>query len=122
MHVDDVVLPETEDAAQGFPKLDAPGKARLRSVRIYRLTLADANDMRLLSGAGNIRRDDVDLVSVPPRLSGEEVHVLADSAEMRIVVLGDERDAQRPRVLDMRRRQRASRHQLQPARMRQFTR
>ena len=47
------------------------------------------------SRARDVRRDDVDVVSAPTRFAGEEVDVLADAAEVRIVVLRDQRDAQR---------------------------
>ena len=50
------------------------------------------------SAPGNVRRDDVDVMAAAPRLAREEMHVLADPAEVRIVVLRDQRDAERPLV------------------------
>ena len=54
------------------------------------------------SRARNVRRDDVDVMPAPACLAGEEVHVLADAAEVRIVVLRDQRDAQRALVVRVR--------------------
>ena len=54
--------------------------------------------MRLLLSAGNVRRDDVDVMPATTCLAREEVHVLADAAQVRIVVLRDQRDAERPLV------------------------
>jgi hypothetical protein len=48
--------------------------------------------------------------------------VLADAAEVRIVVLRDEGDAERTRVLIARHWERTRRHQLDSARVRQLTR
>ena len=50
------------------------------------------------SAPGNVRRDDVDVMPATARFAREEMHVLADPAQVRIVVLGDQRDAQRPLV------------------------
>jgi hypothetical protein len=41
-----------------------------------------------------VRRDDVDVMSTTPRFAREEVYVLADAPEMRIVVLRDEGDSE----------------------------
>jgi hypothetical protein len=59
----------------------------------------EANDVRLLFGAGNVRRDDVHVVPATTSFAREEMHVLADAAEMRIVVLGHQRNAQRSLVV-----------------------
>ena len=112
MHVNDVVLPETEHAAKFFPQLKAPREARLRSVGVDRLALPDANDMELVTRARNVRGDDVDVMPVPTRLAGEEVHVLADPAEVWIVVLGDKCDSERTRMLHVSHRERSRWHQL----------
>jgi hypothetical protein len=42
-----------------------------------------------------VRRDDVDVVSATARFAREEMDVLANATQMRIVVLGHQRDAQR---------------------------
>jgi hypothetical protein len=42
-----------------------------------------------------VRRNDVDVVAATARFAREEMDVLADTAQMRIVVLGHQRDAQR---------------------------
>ena len=48
---------------------------------------------RITSGESSrtreIRRDDVDVMAAKPRLTREKMNVLADAAEVRIVVLGD---------------------------------
>src|SRR3954468_9066937 len=109
--VDYVVLAETENASQVLSQLQPPGKSGLRAVCIDRLALTDPDYMGLGPGAGNIRRDDVDVMSVAPRFSREEMNVLADAAKMRIVVLRNECDAERTRMLDPRHRQGSSGHQ-----------
>jgi len=103
--VNDVVLPQTEDSLQILAQLESPRKSRLRSVGIDRLASADAHDVRLVARAGDVRRDDVDLMPISPRFAGKEVHVLADSAEVRIVILGNEGDSEGPCVLDARHRE-----------------
>src|SRR5205085_7223468 len=95
VHVYDVVIAQTQNATQRLAQLEAPGESRLRTIGVNRLALADADDVRLRSGAGNVRRDDVDLVAEATRFAREEVDVLADTAEVRIVVLGHQCDAQR---------------------------
>jgi hypothetical protein len=104
VHVDDVILPKAEDALEMLPQLEPPGEAGLGAIRVYRLAFSNSNYMRLWSRAGNIRRDDINLVSIPTRLAREEVDVLTDPAEVRIIVFGDQRDPQRPRVLYARHR------------------
>jgi len=96
MDVNDVVLAKTEDTSQRLAQLEAPGESRLRAIRINGLALSDAHDVRLRPRAGNVGRDDIHLVSEAARFAGEEVDVLADAAEVRVVILGDECDAQRP--------------------------
>jgi hypothetical protein len=59
--------------------------------------MADPDDVRSAVGPGDIRRDHVDVVSTAASFAGKEVHVLADPAEVRIVVLGNYRDAKRSR-------------------------
>lgn len=92
MNVDYVVLPKTKDLAQLLSQLESPRKARLRSIGVNRLTLADANDVHLVARARNVRRDYVDLVTVTARFAREEMNVLADAAQVRVVILGDECD------------------------------
>src|SRR5207253_1762236 len=90
VNVNDVVLPQAKNALQVLSELESPGKSCLRSVRINRLTLADANDVHLGPSARNLRGDDVDLMPVTSRLTREEVYVLADSTQVRVVVLRHE--------------------------------
>ena len=93
MDVNDVVLSEAEYPSQVLSQLESPRESRLRSIGVHRLALADANDVWLVPRARNVRRNDVDVVAVAARLAGEEVHVLADAAEVGIVVLRHQRDA-----------------------------
>jgi hypothetical protein len=50
--------------------------------------------VRLRLCSPDTRRDDVDVMPAPARFTCEEVHVLTDAAEMRIVVLRHQRDAE----------------------------
>ena len=121
MNVNDVVLPQAEYAAQIFSELEPPREARLRSVGVDRLALPDANDMELVARARNVRGDDVDVMPVATRLAGEEVHVLADPAEVRVVVLGDKCDPERTRMLHVSHRERSRWHQLNAASVAELT-
>jgi hypothetical protein len=61
-------------------------------------------------------------MAVPPRLARKEVHMLADAAQVRIVILRYQGDSERARVLHVRHWQRRSRHQLHvPARDTELT-
>ncbi len=94
MDVDDVVLPVAEDSPHLLPERHADRDARLRAVGVDRLAASDADDSALVPRSRDVRRDDVDVVSALARFLREEVDVLADAAEVRIVVLRNERDAQ----------------------------
>jgi hypothetical protein len=77
----------------------------LGAVGIYRLAATQPDDVRLFLGPRNMGRDDVDVMAAAAGLAGEEVDVLADPAEVRIVVLRDQRNTQRPLVaLELERR------------------
>jgi hypothetical protein len=102
VHVDDVVVSAVQHLSHLTAQSQSDGDARLRSVRVHRLASTEANDVRLRLGAGNVRRDDVDVMSAPAGLPGEEVHVLAHAAEVGIIVLRDQRDAQGPLVVRVR--------------------
>jgi hypothetical protein len=115
MNVNDVVLAEAENAPQVFSELEPPREARLRSIGVDRLTLPDAYDVGLVTRARDVRGDNVDVMSVAARFAGDDVHVLADAAEVRIVVLGDERDSERTRMLHVCHRERSRWHQLNAA-------
>src|SRR2546423_6150792 len=121
MYVNDVVLAQTEHPLQIFSQLPAPCKSRLRSVGVYRLALPNPNDVGLVPRARNVGRDDVHLMSVSPRFAREEVDVLADAAQVWVVVLCDERDSERTRSADASHRQRSCRHQLEAARVAELT-
>jgi len=101
MEVNDVVLAKAENAAQVFSELESPGESGLRPVRVHGLALADSDDVLLGPGTRDVRGDDVDLMAVASRLAREEVNVLADAAEVWIVVLGNEGDTKRPCVLNV---------------------
>ena len=75
--------------------------------------------MRMTCGSYRARHvggDDVDLMSVSARFAREEMHVLADATEMRIVVLGDERDPERFCEISSCRRKGRSWNEIQDAR------
>jgi hypothetical protein len=42
----------------------------------------------------DVRRDDIDVMSATTGLASEEMHVLADTPEVRIVVLRHQRNAE----------------------------
>jgi hypothetical protein len=54
--------------------------------------------VRLLLGARNVRRDDVDVMTATTGLAGKKMNVLADPAKMRVVVLRHQRNPQRALV------------------------
>ena len=98
MHVHDVVPSLAQHAAHVAAEIPAERDPRLRAVGVHRLAAAEPNDVRLRLGARDVRRDDVDVMTAAARLAREEMDVLADAAQVRIVVLGDQRDAKRPLV------------------------
>jgi hypothetical protein len=98
MDVNDVVFSLAQNAAQVTAQVPTQRDASLRSIRVNRLAAADADDVRLLFSAGNVRRDHVDMMAAAARLASEKVDVLANAAQVGIVVLGHQRDAQRPLV------------------------
>src|SRR5207237_1845153 len=81
VYVNDVVLAETENALEVFAQLEAPGESSLRAIGVDRLAFTDAHYVLLGTRARNVRRDDVDLMSVAPSLTGKKVQVLADAPE-----------------------------------------
>ena len=86
---------------QRFSNLLAEGhsdcESRLRAVEINRLARADAYYVRLFLRAVQTRRYDIHMMTKPACLARKEMHVLADSAKMRVVVLGNECNPERPR-------------------------
>jgi hypothetical protein len=94
MDVDDVVLAVPKHAPHVAPKMPAKGDARLGAVGVHRLASADADDVRLLLGARDVRRDHIDVVATPAGFTGKKMDVLADAAEVRIVILRHQRDTQ----------------------------
>src|SRR6476469_1136289 len=70
-------------ASQRAPDRDT----RQRAIAVDGDTPPDANDIRRIDRAGKIRGDDVDVMAAKPRLTREKMNVLADSAEVRIVIL-----------------------------------
>ena len=99
VHVDDVILTTMQRPPKLFAHRHAECYSCLRSVEVNRLAMANPHHVRLILGTLEARGDDVNLMSPAASLSGEEMDVLADATEMRIVVLGNERDSQRPREL-----------------------
>ena len=98
MHVNDVVAAFAQNSPDIAAQIPAERNACLRSVRVDGLAPADADDVRLLLSARNVRCDDVDMVPATPRFSREKMNVLANPAQMRVVVLRHQRDAERSRV------------------------
>ena len=93
--MNDVVLASLERSSQLSSQTEPDCNSRLRAVAIDRLAAPKPNDVRLRLRTRNVGGDDVDVMAAPPRFAREEVHMLADATEMRIVVLGDERNAKR---------------------------
>jgi hypothetical protein len=87
MDVHDVICALPQDiahlASQRVPDRDA----RQRAIAVDGNTPPDANDIRRVDGSGEIGGDDVDVMAAKPRLAREKMNVLADSAEVRIVIL-----------------------------------
>ena len=115
MHVNDVVLAFRKDLPELATESDAERHTRLRAVRVDGLAMSHSNDVRLGGAALDVRRDYVDVMTEPSRLAREEVNMLDDSAKMRIVVFGYERDAKRARKRRLRRYERRSRSELELA-------
>ena len=95
MDVNDVVAALLQHPADFLSEVPAEGDSRLRSVAVDRLAATDADDVRLLLGARNVRGDDVDMMSAATSLAGEEMNVFADPTQVRVVVLRDQRNPQR---------------------------
>lgn len=91
VNVNDVILPARENLPELPRKPEPESHPRLRSICVYRLTSTDADQVRLPGPAFDVRRNDIDVMSEPSRLTREEVYVLDNAAKVRIVVLGDER-------------------------------
>ena len=118
MDMHDVVLSAPQHVSQLLAEVEPDGHPRLRAVEVDRLARADADDVRLGVGAFEVRRDDVDVMTEPARFAREEMDVLADAAEVRIVVLGDERDTEWTRETAAPRGSAGGRRQIQIARAR----
>ena len=100
-------------APQRFPNVTAESppnsKACVRSVCVERDTSTETNHAWFVVCAIEVRRDDVDVVTSRARLPGEEVHMLADPSNVRVVVLRHQRDAERSKPGHPRLRQRVVR-------------
>ena len=93
MNVHDIVLSAPENLLELLLEIQADSKAGMRSVNEHRLTATQPDDVRIVRAALDVRRDDVYVMSKTPRFTRKEVDVLADPAEVRVVVLGYECDA-----------------------------
>ena len=89
MDVDDVVVSTVQHLSHLSAQAESDGDPCLGSVRVHGLASTEPDDVRLRLGPGNVGRDDVDVMPAPARFPGEEVHVLAHAAEVRIVILRD---------------------------------
>jgi len=90
--MNDVISSFPQHSPQFAPKIPTERDSRLRSVGVDRLAPADPNDVRLGFRPRNVGRNDVHMVPTPARLASEKVHVLADTPEVGIVVLRDQRN------------------------------
>jgi hypothetical protein len=95
MDVYDIVPAAAQNVTQLSPQSEANGDAGLRSIAVDRLTAPETDDVRLLLGTRNVRGDDVDVMSAPASFARKEMDVLANAAEVRVVVLRDESDPER---------------------------
>jgi hypothetical protein len=93
--VNDVVPATTQHFTHLPSQAEANRDPRLRSVAVNGLTAAKPDDVRLFLRARNVRGDDIDVMTAPARLASKEMHVLTNAAEVRIVILRHQRDAQR---------------------------
>ena len=98
MHVHDVVTAFTENPPHIAAQIPTQRNARLRSVRIHRLASAHADYVRLRFGSRDVRRDDIDVVAAAPRFPREKMHVLANPAQVGVVILRHQGDAERSRI------------------------
>jgi hypothetical protein len=92
MDVHNVVRALCEETSHLPTETAADRDARERPVAVHRNALPDANHVRDVTRAREIRGDYVDVMSAEACFTREEMHVLADTAQVRIVVLGDLRD------------------------------
>ena len=90
----DVVLSARKDLLELPRESNTDGHSCLRSIRVNRLASSETNDVRRFSPALDIRGDDVYMMAKLPRFAGEEMHMLYDSTQMRVVVLGDDSNAE----------------------------
>jgi len=70
-------------------------EARLRPVCVNRLAPSDADNTALRQRSREVGCNDIDVMAELARLARKKVHVLADPAEVRIVVFRHDRYAQR---------------------------
>ncbi len=113
MNVDDIVIALSECAPEFFSEGDADSYSSLRAVRENNLAPANPDDMRLRRLAAHVRSDDVHMMTEPAGFTREEVNVLADATEMRIVVLRYQRDSERTRECGSSYRQRGCRYKVE---------
>src|SRR4051812_1982050 len=92
MDMHNVVAAAAENVTHLSPQSHANRDASLRSIAVDWLAPADPDYVRLLLRAGDVGGDDVHMVAAAASLAREEVHVLADPPEVRIVILRDQGD------------------------------
>jgi hypothetical protein len=103
--VNDVVPALAKHATHVAPQMPTQRDAGLGAVGIHRLAATQPDDVRLFLRPWNMRRNDVDVMAAPAGLASKEVDVLADAAKVRVVVLRNQRNTQRPLVaLELERR------------------
>ena len=93
----DIVFTASQRLANVAAQPPSDGQASVRSVRVEGDTSTETDNPWFVVCAVQVRRDDVDVMTARARFLGEEVHVLADPSNVRVVVLlRHERDAERP--------------------------
>src|SRR5690242_16483236 len=113
MNVNDVILSAPEDLLELFLEIDADRESSVGAMNENWLAAPQSNDVRIGGAAFDGRRDDVDVMTEAAGLARKEVHMLANAAEMRIVILGDQCNPERPRECRRLSRQRRCREQVE---------
>jgi hypothetical protein len=93
VNVNDVIVSSPQDLTKLFPQRKADGYSPLRAVGPDGLTVSNSNHVRLGAGTGHVGGDDVHVMTKPTGFASEEVHMFANAAEVRVVVLGYERNS-----------------------------
>ena len=85
----DIVRAIAENISHLSPQGMSDGDSRERAVAIDGHAVPDTNHIGRVASAREVRRDDVHVMPAKACFAREEMDVLADSTEVRIVVLRD---------------------------------